>query len=100
MNVDQLLLTVADLSMLNSKELLEHRLSECQAAYQELNAVRAELGKAELDKVKALLSAIARIQNKIAAIKYSERREAQRALRAAATIPLETFSSTGARAHP
>ena len=34
-----------------------------------------------------LLAAIARIQNKIAAIRFSQRREAQRALKAAASIP-------------
>jgi len=47
-----------------------------------------------------LLAAIARIQNKIAAIEFSGRREAQRALKAAASIPRERFTATGAKAHP
>ena len=97
MNVDQLLAIVADLSTFTTKEQLEARVSQCQAAYDQLKGAS---GKSDPEKAETLLVAIARIQNKIAAIKYSERREAQRALRAAATIPLETFSSTGARAHP
>jgi len=97
MNVDQLLAIVADLSMLTTKEQLEEKLSQCQVAYDQLKGAS---GKSEREKAEMLLAAIARIQNKIAAIEFSGRREAQRALKAAASIPRERFTATGAKAHP
>ena len=96
MNVDQLLAIVADLSMFTTKEQLEARVSQCQAAYDQ---VKGASGKSDPEKAKMLLAAIARIQNKIAAIRFSQRREAQRALKAAASIPRERFTATRARAH-
>jgi len=47
-----------------------------------------------------LLAAMARIQNKIAAIEFSARRAAQRAIKAAASIPEEKLPATRAKAHP
>jgi hypothetical protein len=96
MNVDQLLAIVADLSMFTTKEQLEDKLSQCQAAYDQLNGAS---GKSEREKAEMLFAAIARIHNKIAAIRFSERREAQHALKAAATIPQERFTATAAKAH-
>ena len=86
MNVDQLLAIVADLSTFTTKEQLEARVSQCQAAYDQLKGAS---GKSDPEKAETLLVAIARIQNKIAAIEFSGRREAQRALKAAArTCPM------------
>ncbi len=96
MNVDQLLAIVSDLSLFTTKEQLEKRLSQCQAAYDQLKGASGS----RPEKAEMLLAAIARIQNKIAAIKFSERREAQRALKAAATIPRERFTATGAKSYP
>ena len=96
MNVDQLLAIVTDLSMLTTKGQLEERRSQCQAAYDQLKGAS---DKSEREKAEMLLAAIARIQNKIAAIRFSQRREAQRALKAAASIPRERFTATRARAH-
>ena len=96
MSVDQLLAIVSDLSMLSTKEQLENRLSQCQAAYGELKGAS---GKSESEKAEMLFAAIARIHNKIAAIRFSERREAQRALKAAATIPQERFTAPRAKVH-
>jgi len=95
MNVDQLLAIVADLSMLTTKERLEEKLSQCQVAHHQ---VKGASGKSEREKAEMLLAAIARIQNKIAAIEFSGRREAKRALEAAATVPQERFTATGAKA--
>ena len=97
MNVDQLLAIVSDLSTFTTKEQLEARVSQCQAAYDQLKGAS---GKSDPEKAETLLVAIARIQNKIAAIEFSGRREAQRALNAAASIPRERFTATGAKAHP
>lgn len=96
MNVDQLLATVEDLSRLTTTEQLAVRLSQCRTAYDQLKGAS---GKSEPEEAKLLIAAIGRIQNKIAAIKFAERREPQRAIRAAATIPHERFVATGAKAH-
>jgi hypothetical protein len=96
MNLDQLLAIVADLSMLTTKGQLEERRSQCQAAYDQLKGAS---DKSEREKAEMLLAAIARIQNKTAAIRFSQRPEAQRALKAAASIPRERFTATRARAH-
>ena len=98
MNVDQLLAIVADLSVFTTIEQLEERLSQCQAAHEELEGSKDPSGSSEPAKAK-LLAAMARIRNKIAAIHFSERREAQRARMAAAAIPQERFSATVAKAH-
>ena len=90
MNVDQLLAIVQDLSLFTTTEQLEDRLWECRTAYDRLTGTKDESGKAEM-----LVSATNRIQNKIVAIHFSKRREAQRALKAAATFPRETFSALG-----
>ena len=100
MNVDQLLAIVADLSMFTTKEQLEERVSQCQAAYDQLKGSRVTTSNADPEKARMLLAAIARIQNKIAAIEFSGRREAQRALKAAASIPRERFPATGAKSYP
>ena len=86
MNVDQLLAIVADLSPLTTTEQLEDRLRQCRTACDELKGSNETSGRSE--QATRLLAAIARIQNKIAAIKFSERRQAQRAVKAAA-IPQE-----------
>ena len=98
MNVDHLLAIVADLSVFTTIEQLEDRRSQCQAACEELKGPKSPSGDPELAKAR-LLAAMARIENKIAAIHFSERREAQRALKAAAAIPQERFSATVAKAH-
>ena len=100
MNIDQLLALVEDLSAFTTTEQLQRKLSQCRTAYDKLNSSRASAAQSEREKAKMLLAATARIQNKIAAIHFSERREAQRALRAAAAIPQERFSATVAKAHP
>jgi len=82
--------------MLTTKERLEEKLSQSQVAHHQLKGAS---GKSEREKAEMLLAAIARIQNKIAAIRFSQRREAQRALKAAASIPRERFTATRARAH-
>lgn len=90
MNVEQLLVLVEDLSLFTTREQLEDRLSQCQTAYDQLRGSEATsdlAGKAESEKATMLLAAIAKIQNKIAALKFSERRVAQRAIKAAATVP-------------
>ena len=94
MNVDRLLAIVEDLSLFTTTTQLEDRLRECRTAYDGLQGSKNSSGKAEM-----LLSASTRIENKIVAIHFAERREAQRALKAAATVPRETFSAQGARAH-
>ena len=99
MNVDQLLAIVSDLSIFTSKEQLVERLAQCQAAYDQLNGSRASAIKADRERAKMLLAAIARIQNKMAAIEFSTRREAQRAIKAAATIPQEKFAATRTKAN-
>ena len=93
MNVDQLLLLVSDLSPFTTTAELESRLTQCQTAYDQLKAFEGKSGNAEHEKATMLLEAIARIYNKIAAIKFSERRQAQRAIKAAATIPRERLSA-------
>ena len=94
MNVDQLLAVVADLSLFTTKGQLEERLSQCQAAHDQLKGSSGTSGEEDPEKAKMLLAAIARIQNKIAAIEFSGRREAQRAIKAAASIPRERFTAT------
>jgi hypothetical protein len=83
---------VSNLSMFSTKEQLEERVSQCQAAYDQLNA---GLTSNETDREKAsmLPAAIARSQNKMAAIEFSRRREAERAINAAANIPWEPFGN-------
>ena len=98
MNPDQLLAIVSDLSLFTTKEQLAERLSQCQAAYDQVKGSGVPPGEADHEKEKMLLAAIARIENKIAAIEFSGRREAQRAVKAAATIPQERFKATGAKA--
>ena len=99
MKVDQLLAIVSDLSMLATKEQLEDRVSQCQAAYDQLKGSGATSYAADAEKASMLLAAIARMQNKMAAIEFSRRREAQRAIKAAANIPRESFATIGQRAH-
>jgi hypothetical protein len=99
MNVDQLLAIVADLSMFTTAEQLQDRLLQCQAAYDQLKGSRATSDGADSGKAKMLLAAIAKIENKIAALKFSERREAQRAIKAAAAIPQERFAATSVKGH-
>jgi hypothetical protein len=91
-NIDQLLALVEDLSMFTTTEQLQRTLSQCRTAYD--NSSRASADQAEGEKAKMLLAATARIQNKMAAIDFSSRREAQRAIKAAATTPHEKFSTT------
>ena len=91
MNVDQLIAIVADLSVFTTTEQLQERLSQCQAAYDQLQRSKAMSDTGDPEKATMLLAAIAKIENKIAAVKFSERREAQRAIKAAATIPQEKF---------
>ena len=91
MNVDQLLAVVADLSPFTTTEQLQDRLSQCQAAYEQLKRSKATSEKGDPEEATLLLAAIAKIENKIAAVKFSERRTAQRAVKAAATIPQEKF---------
>src|SRR4051794_28961448 len=67
MNVEQLLAIVSDLSIFTSKEQLVERLLQCQAAYDQLYISAS--GKADGEKAKMLLAAIAGIQNKIAAMR-------------------------------
>lgn len=98
MNADHLLAIVADLSLFTTVEQLEDRLAQCEAAYEELQGSKSPSANSESAKAK-LLAAMARIRNKIAAIHFSERREAQRALKAAAAVPQERFSATVAKAH-
>jgi len=100
MNVDQLLAIVTDLSAFTTTEQLEDRLSQCQTADDQMKGSKAPSGKSETERTQMLRAAMARIQNKITAIKLSERREAQRALKAAAGIPRERFTATGAKSHP
>lgn len=100
MNIDQLLTRVEDLSVFTTTEQLQRTLSQCRTAYDNSNSSRASAEQAEREKVKMLLAAIARIQNKIAAIDFSSRREAQRAIKAAATTPQEKFSATAVRRGP
>jgi len=100
MNVDQLLAIVADLSIFTTTEQLQDRLSQCQTACDQLNGSRSSAGKADREKAKMLRAAMTRIENKIAAIEFSARREAQRAIKAAATTPQEKFPATRAKAHP
>ena len=92
MNIDQLLALVEDLSAFTTTEQLQRTLSQCRTAYD--NSSRASADQAEGEKAKMLLAATARIQNKIAAIEFSTRREAQRAIRAAAATPQERFPAT------
>ena len=99
MNVDQLLAIVADLTMFTTTEQLEHRLSQCRTVYDELQHMEDSSGQSEAWKAEMLLAAIARIQNKIAAIKFSERPSSRRALDAAARIPRERFTTTVVRPH-
>ena len=94
MNIDQLLVAVEDLSTLTTTEQLQASRGQCQDAHHRLKGAS---GMAEREEEKMLLAAIARIDNKIAAIKFSERWEAQRALKAAATIPEEEFTATRAK---
>ena len=94
MNVEQLLAVVDDLSVFTTTTQLADRLQECRTAYDGLQGTKDLSGKAQM-----LLSASTRIENKIVAIHFSQRREAQRALKAAATIPRESFSAPIARAH-
>ena len=90
MNVDQLLSIVADLSPFTTTEQLEDRLSQCQTACDQLDgASRGSEPKQE----QMLLAAIAKIQNKITVIKFSEREKAQRALKAAAGVQRERFTT-------
>ena len=96
MNVDQLLAIVQDLSLFTSIDQLENRLSQCRAAYVQLQGAS---GKFEREKAEMLHAAIAKIQNKMTAIKFSERREAQRALKAASSTPQERFTATDANSH-
>ena len=86
MNVDQLLAIVEDLSALTTTEQLENRLSQCQTAYDQLEGASEK-------QAEKLLAGIAKIQNKITAIKFSEREKAQRALKAASSIPRERFTT-------
>jgi len=97
MNVDQLLAIVEDLSLFTTTDQLEDRLAQCQTAYDQLKGSKVTFdpsGKAEPEKAKMLLAAVAKVQNKIAAMKFSERPKAQRAIKAAATTPQERFSVT------
>ena len=98
MNIDQLLPLVEDLSVFTTTEQLQRTLSQCRTAYD--NNLRASADQAEGEKAKMLLAAMARIQNKIAAIDFSSRREAQRAIKAAATTPREKFCATAMRRGP
>ena len=103
MNVDQLLAIVDDLSLFTTMEQLEERRSQCQTAYDQLRESEVTFdpsGKAEPEKATMLLAAIAKIPNKIAAMRFSERQKAQRAIKAAATVPQERTSTGGVRAHP
>jgi hypothetical protein len=93
-NIDQLLALVEDLSAFTTTEQLQRKLSQCRTAYDKLNSSPAD--QAEREKAKMLIAAIARIQNKIAAIDFSSRCEAQRAIKAAATTPQEQFFATTA----
>jgi hypothetical protein len=95
-NIDQLLALVEDLSAFTTTEQLQRKLSQCRTAYDKLNSSRASAAQAEREKAKMLLAATARIQNKIAAIEFSSRCEAQRAIKAAATTPQEQFFATTA----
>jgi hypothetical protein len=79
--------------MITTIEQLQDRLAQCQAAYDQLEACKERSSNAEHEKATMLLEGIARIYNKIAVIKFSERREAQRAIKAAATIPRERLSA-------
>jgi hypothetical protein len=99
MKVDQLLAIVSDLSMFTTKEQLEDRVSQCQATYDQLKGSGATSNTADAEKASMLLAAIARMQNKMVAIEFARRREAQRAIKAAANIPRESFSTIGQRAH-
>ena len=85
-------------SVFTTTEQLQRTLSQCRTAYDKLESFPAD--QAEREKAKMLLAAIARIQNKIAAIDFSSRREAQRAIKAAATTPQEKFSATAVRRGP
>jgi hypothetical protein len=100
MNIDQLLALVEDLSAFTTTEQLQRTLSQCRTAYDKLNSSRASADQAEREKAKLLLAAIARIQNKIAAIDFSSRWEAQRAIKAAATTLQQKFSATAVRRGP
>ena len=81
MNVDQLLAIVQDLSLFTTTEQLEDRLRECRTAYDGLTGTKGESGGSEPAREKMLLDATNRIQNKIVAIHFSQRRAAQRALK-------------------
>ena len=78
MNVDQLLAIVEDLSVFTTIEQLANRLSQCQTAYDQMKGSSVPSGKSETERTEMLLAAMAKIQNKITAIKFSEGREAQR----------------------
>ena len=70
-------------------EQLEERRSQCQTAYDQLRESEVTFdpsGKAEPEKATMLLAAIAKIQNKIAAMRFSERQKAQRAIKAGSTV--------------
>ena len=97
MNIEQLLALVEDLSVFTTTEHLQKTLSRCQTAYDILNSSRASVDRAERVKAELLLAAIAKIQNKIAVIEFSTRRQAQRAIKAAATTPQERFPATSAK---
>jgi hypothetical protein len=97
MNVDQLLAIVEDLSLLTTIEQLENRLSECRTAYVQLKGGAS--GKFEREKAVTVRAAIAKMQNKMTAIEFSERREAQRALEAASSTLHERFTATDAKSH-
>jgi hypothetical protein len=93
-----LLALVEDLSVFTTTEQLQRTLSQCRTAYDKLESSPAD--QAEREKAKMLLAATTRIQNKIAAIDFSSRWEAQRAIKAAATTPREKFSATAVRRGP
>ena len=93
MNVDQLLLIVEDLSMLTTIEELEDRIAQCHTAYAQLGRRKEDGAGERRGRPKMLLAAMARMHNKIAAIKFSQRQEAQRAIQAAATLPQGRLSA-------
>jgi hypothetical protein len=98
MNIDQLLALVEDLSAFTTTEQLQRTLSQCRTPYDKLESSPAD--QAERETAKMLLAATTRIQNKIAAIDFSSRWEAQRAIKAAATTLQQKFSATAVRRGP
>ena len=64
MNVDQLLAIVEDLSLFTTTDQLEDRLAQCQTAYDQLKGSKVTFdpsGKAEPEKAKMLLVAVAKV---------------------------------------